>query len=200
MKSKRRGFSFTLTGLLLAVLPVGAGIAAIRYANDLLASIAFTVAWLALMLAVLGIIYRRAESRAFWVGFLIVGGGYLLSALGPWFGESLSQHLVTTRLLAYVQQSMREVVPMPQTPGMPGGGGPSMGAAVGGMPSMGGGMAMPGGGGIPGGGVMVLGPTYEDVQRVGHSWLALMLAVAGGMAGQWFYRSGPSSAETQDSR
>jgi hypothetical protein len=39
------------------------------------------------------------EGQAFWKGFVVIGGAYMLLCFGPWLGTHLGRHLPTTRLL-----------------------------------------------------------------------------------------------------
>jgi hypothetical protein len=97
---------FSLAALLTAVLAIGVACAALRYASELWASAAFSRALVLLLGAVLGALFRRSASRAFWVGFALFGWAYLLLVFGPWFNSSVKPRLVTTRLITYLHQKL----------------------------------------------------------------------------------------------
>ena len=105
MKNPFRHFRFSLSGLFAATLFVACVVATLRYATRLWSDGAFTLALVAMGVAALGAIYRAGAARAFWVGALLGGGGYLTLAYGPWIGEEVRPHLVITPLVsaAYVK-------------------------------------------------------------------------------------------------
>jgi len=76
-----RVFQFSVRGLLAAVTLAGVGIAALVNASGWLEALAWGVVLLALSCALLLVVYRRDEQRAFWLGFLVFGGIYLLLLL-----------------------------------------------------------------------------------------------------------------------
>jgi hypothetical protein len=51
--------------------------------------------------ALLGVIHQHGQGRAWWLGFGIFAGGYLVLALGPWFSEHVQPTLLTTQLFDY---------------------------------------------------------------------------------------------------
>ncbi len=102
---------FSLSFLLLFVLVVALGCAALSYANEYWASAVLTVTLAALVLSVLAAVYRRGASRAFWAGFAIFGGCYLFLMYGPWFAE-LRMLLATTKLVAYAQSKLQAEAPV----------------------------------------------------------------------------------------
>jgi hypothetical protein len=99
-----RRFRITLATL-MAIVPFFAfAFAALKYADDLWASAAFTLAAVVLSLAVVGTLVRRGSGRAFWIGFAVPGWVYLALSFGPWFPSMAISPppLLPTRLLAYV--------------------------------------------------------------------------------------------------
>ncbi len=107
MKNPFRHIRFSLTGLFAATLFVACVVATLRYTTRLWADAAFTLALAAIAVAILGTIYRTGATRAFWVGALLGGGGYLMLAYGPWIGESARPHLVTTPLLSAAYEKLQ---------------------------------------------------------------------------------------------
>jgi hypothetical protein len=78
------------------VLFCAVGLAAMRYASDGWASLCFSLALGVLGCATLPLLLRRGPRRAYWVGFNALGWGYLAACFGPWCGENIRPHLVTT--------------------------------------------------------------------------------------------------------
>lgn len=81
-----------------AVAYLAIGFAALRSPTHLWVNTMFSLAIALLAVSVLGAIFRHA----FWLGILVVGGGYLLLAVGPWVGERFGPRLVTTTVLIRV--------------------------------------------------------------------------------------------------
>ncbi len=100
---------FSLLGLMALVAYVAMGCAALRYATPLLASSVFTLAVGLMMIAVLGIVLRRDQIRAGWIGFLVFGGGYLLITCGPW--PQGNAHLLTNYGLAWLESKLHGETP-----------------------------------------------------------------------------------------
>ena len=77
---------FSMKGMLVAVAGVALGCAALLNANYHSALGATAVAALVLLAAIPLVVYRVGVARAFWVGFVGFGWGYVLlvMALGEW--------------------------------------------------------------------------------------------------------------------
>jgi hypothetical protein len=82
---------------MIFVLVAGVGLAALRNASDLWAGIMLLVALASIGVAVLGAVLMDDRERAWWLGFAVFGGGYLVAALSP-----VRSELATTHLLEYV--------------------------------------------------------------------------------------------------
>ena len=107
MKNPLRHFRFSLAGLFGATLFAACVVATLRFATRLWADALFTLALAAVAVAALGALYRRGAARAFWIGALVGGGGYLFLAYGPWIGESVRPHLVTAPLLSMAYERLQ---------------------------------------------------------------------------------------------
>jgi hypothetical protein len=94
--SSMRRFRFTISSLLILVLFLGIGFAALREANDLWDSGVLTLTIGALLVSVLLAIHRSEKRRAYWVGFALFGWGYLGLTSIP----SIESRLLTTKALA----------------------------------------------------------------------------------------------------
>ncbi|HUE74667.1 MAG TPA: hypothetical protein VMP01_27615 [Pirellulaceae bacterium] len=110
-----RVFQFTVRGLLVAVTLAAVGIAALLNAGGWLEALAWGAVLLVLTSAVLLVVYRREEQRAFWLGFVVFGGMYLALLLysftADWKHEPLTANplhynsLATTKVTAFVYES-----------------------------------------------------------------------------------------------
>jgi hypothetical protein len=93
-----RRIRFNIASLLVVVLFVAVGVAALRESSDLWESGIFTLALAALLISILLAIHRTAKPQAFWIGFALFGSAYLGFALVP----SIESRLITTKALAYL--------------------------------------------------------------------------------------------------
>jgi hypothetical protein len=95
---------FSIRRLMAFVLVTAVGLSAIRNANEFWAAV-LTIAALACVCgAVLGAILLRGRERAWWLGFAVLGGVYLLVSLSP-----LRYRLGTTHLLEYVHAKVEDI-------------------------------------------------------------------------------------------
>jgi hypothetical protein len=97
----------SIAALMTVVLVSGLAIAALRNADELWAGLMLALTTVLLAVAILGALYRREARRAFWVGFLLFGSAYLAASLVPASRSSLP----TTQLLAHAHAKLR---PAPQ--------------------------------------------------------------------------------------
>lgn len=79
-----RRLQVPIAGLMLFLLPVAIGLAALRDPSELWASALFSLTISALLVSALGTAARRGASRMAFLGFTLFGGSYLLLAFGPW--------------------------------------------------------------------------------------------------------------------
>ncbi|HJT32767.1 MAG TPA: hypothetical protein VJ783_12060, partial [Pirellulales bacterium] len=107
MKNPLRHIRFSLTGLFGATLFAACVAATLRYATRLWADTLFTLVLITVAVAALGALYRKGAARAFWLGALVGSGGYLFLAYGPWIGETVRPHLVTTPLLSMAYERLQ---------------------------------------------------------------------------------------------
>jgi hypothetical protein len=116
-------FRFSIAQLMAIVLYLGFGFAALRNADEIWASAAYTVAMLLLAAALVGAFVCRGRARALWTGFAVFGWTYRLFAnLPDWengglgFGPITKPHVLIEWATAHLQPYLR---PLP--PGMGGG-------------------------------------------------------------------------------
>ena len=93
---------FTIANLLVVVLFVAVGFAALRESSDLWESGIFTVTLGILLLSILLVVHRSESKRAFWLGFALFGWTYTGLTLLP----SIESRLITTKALAYLDSKV----------------------------------------------------------------------------------------------
>lgn len=89
---------FRIAGLLGVVLFVAVALAALRESTELWDSGVFSVTLAVLLVSIVLAVYRRDRKRAFWIGFALFGGAYLVASLVP----PVESRLLTTKGLAYL--------------------------------------------------------------------------------------------------
>jgi hypothetical protein len=92
-------FRITIARLIAAIGFIGLGLAALRFATELWASLVFTSTLLVLALAATYAAQRRGPRRAFWSAFVAFGVGYMVLAFGPWCETAIRPRLLTTKVL-----------------------------------------------------------------------------------------------------
>jgi hypothetical protein len=93
-----RRFRFSIGSVLLLVLVLAVGFAALRAATALWDSALLGGSIVLLLTSALLVVHRRLEKRAFWLGFSIFGWAYLLASLiAP-----VESRLPTSKLLAFL--------------------------------------------------------------------------------------------------
>jgi hypothetical protein len=98
---------FNIAGLLGVILVLGVGFAALRESSDLWESGVFTLMIVVLLMSILLAIHRTQKRRAFWLGFALVGSIYLTLSLFP----SIESRLITTKGLALLDSKMPRSIP-----------------------------------------------------------------------------------------
>jgi hypothetical protein len=184
---------FTIAGLMLAVLAVAVGFAALRNATPAWAGAMLLLTLGLLGLAVLGVVYRRGARRAWWLGFALFGGGYVLLTFAPWADEHVRPTLPTAMLIDALHERLH-----PREPTVTDAAVLAYLEAVRSAPTS---VVVPGGttpGGTTASAISFLSAgtgasaTPEPFRRVGHCLWALLAACVGGAAGRLFYATGGS--------
>jgi hypothetical protein len=206
---------FSLRNLLIAVAAVAVGTAALLNANAWWSSLLWGTALSMLVLGGFLAFLRRESQRAFWIGYVVTGGLYLLllmysvpqmSQTNTWmpYGPLNYNNLVTTKVAALAYSLLpasktTQSLPAPTVQAGATGGVPSMGSTPG-MPSMAsssgsaGMMSMMLGGGM--GPPMMPNPNYIDQEAftdVGQAIWTLFLSWLGGTVMCWLYRTRSTS-------
>ncbi len=97
-----RRFRFHLGTLVILILLLGVGFAALRESNETWDSSIFTLTLGVLLSSILLAIHRAEKRRAFWLGFALFGSAYLGLSLVP----SIEPRLITTKALAFLDSKM----------------------------------------------------------------------------------------------
>jgi hypothetical protein len=97
---------FTIASLLVLVLFLALGLAALRGATDLWDSGVLGVTLALLAVSLLLAVHRTGPGRAYWLGFALFGCGYLCLSLAP----SIEARLPTSRALAYLDSKVSDRV------------------------------------------------------------------------------------------
>ncbi len=97
-----RKFRFNIANLLVIILVLGVGFAALRESSALWESGIFTVTLGILLLSILLAVHRSESKRAFWLGFALFGWAYM----GLTFMPSIESRLITTKALAYLDSKV----------------------------------------------------------------------------------------------
>jgi len=160
-----RRFRFHIGTLVILVLLLGVGFAALRESNETWDSSIYSITLGVLLTSILLAIHRTEKRRAFWLGFALFGSAYLGLSLVP----SIEPRLITTKALAYLDETImgrsHELVVYVDS-----------GDSVGGWTSYRTPKAPPG---SPG----------EHCISIGHSFLALIAALMGGLLSRHLHAS-----------
>jgi hypothetical protein len=97
-----RKLRFSIANLLVLILVLGVGFAALRESSELWESSLFTLALFGLLISILLAIHRHESRRAFWLGFAVFGSIYLGCSLIP----PIEGRIVTTKLLTYLDSKV----------------------------------------------------------------------------------------------
>jgi FG-GAP-like repeat len=102
-----RRFRFHLGTLVILVLLLGVGFAALRESNDAWESSIFSITLGVLLISILLAVHRSEKRRAFWLGFALFGSIYLGLSLVP----SIKSRLLTTRALTFLDSKITRSSP-----------------------------------------------------------------------------------------
>ena len=97
-----RRIRFNIASLLVVILVLGVGFAALRESSELWESGLFTLTLGVLLISILLCIHRVGKRRAFWLGFAFFGWIYLALTVVP----SMESRLITTKALGYLDSKV----------------------------------------------------------------------------------------------
>jgi hypothetical protein len=93
---------FSIASLLIVVIVLAVGFAALREASDIWSSGTFTLTIGALLISALLAVHRARSARAFWIGYALFGCTYLVLSLVP----VIESRLITTKGLTYLDSKV----------------------------------------------------------------------------------------------
>src|SRR4051794_8818781 len=111
----------TVRWMMMVVAALSAGFASLVSGSETLAGVVLLLTLGTLALAILGVVYRRGEARASWLGFALLGWGYMLLASGSWWDRAVDRpQLVTTEALDQLYRLLPHAgAPRPLAPPFP---------------------------------------------------------------------------------
>jgi hypothetical protein len=77
----------SLAGMMILLLALGLALASFRFPSEAVAAAVVLMTQATLALAILAIVYRAGERRAFWLGFALFGWGYMALTWESWLGR-----------------------------------------------------------------------------------------------------------------
>ena len=99
-----RSIRFAISSLLAIILVLGVGIAALRESYEIWESSLFAFTIGVLLISILLAVHRTEKRRAFWLGFAFFGSAYLGLSLVP----SNESRRITTRAFDYLDSKIRD--------------------------------------------------------------------------------------------
>src|SRR5262245_285059 len=126
MRDSMSRIRFSMTSAMLAVALCALTFAGLRADATMWTKILFMAVFFGMVLSILGVIYSRGERRAFWVGFAMLGWGFLVFAyVLPSFPSIADKAFLAHEFASVIQPKLQSqvTVSMPATPpgmGMPG--------------------------------------------------------------------------------
>src|SRR3954452_16390820 len=81
----------SVAGMMILVLGLGLVLASLRFPSDATAGAVLLVTQASLAFAILAVVYRAGEGRAFWLGFALFGWGYMALTWDSWLGQSVDR-------------------------------------------------------------------------------------------------------------
>ena len=103
-----RRFRFHFGTLVILVLLLGVGFAALRESNETWDSSIFSVTLGVLLISILLAVHHLGSRKAFWLGFAVFGSAYVGLSLVP----SIEPRLITTKALAFLDSKMPRSIPV----------------------------------------------------------------------------------------
>ena len=105
----------SVAGMMILLLVLGLVLASLRFPSESAAAAALLVTQATLTFAILAIVYRAGEGRAFWVGFALFGWGYMALTWESWLGQSADRpEMITSIALDHLRARFHRM-PDPQT-------------------------------------------------------------------------------------
>ena len=93
----------TIAQLILVVVVVAIGLAAIRSGSPAWSGAMLSITFFAMICSLLGIALGRGTRRVYWSGFATLGWSYLLLVYVPWLHENIGQYLLAPNLFSQLE-------------------------------------------------------------------------------------------------
>jgi hypothetical protein len=84
--------------MMILLLGLGVVLASVRFPSDAAAAAALLATQATLAFAILAVVYRSGEGRAFWLGFALFGWGYMALTWESWLGQSADRPEMLTSI------------------------------------------------------------------------------------------------------
>ena len=181
----------TIAELVLVVVVVAIGLAAIRGQSAAWAGAMLSITFFAMICSLLGIALGRGPRRVYWSGFAVLGWSYLFLMYVPWLYTQVGTYLLAPNLFPVLDEMLHAE--------------PSAAQGLQSVPVGFLGATAVGGGFSPG---VAAVTDVSDLVRIGIAMEALLWAFMGGWAARYF-ASGPNGcsspqapapADAQDAR
>ncbi len=105
----------SVAGMMILLLGLGLVLASLRFPSDAAAAAALLVTQATLAFAILAVVYRAGEGRAFWLGFALFGWGYMALTWESWSGQSADRPEMLTSIVLDHLGAWFHRAPDPQT-------------------------------------------------------------------------------------
>ncbi len=105
----------SVAGMMTLLLGLGLVLASLRFPSYAAAAAALLVTQAILAFAILAVVYRAGEGRAFWLGFALFGWGYMALTWESWIGQSADRPEMLTSIALDHLGAWFHRTPAPQT-------------------------------------------------------------------------------------
>ncbi len=105
----------SVAGMMILLLGLGLVLASLRFPSDAAAAAALLLTQATLAFAILAVVYRAGEGRAFWLGFALFGWGYMALTWESWLGRSAHRPETLTSIALDHLAAWFHGTPDPQT-------------------------------------------------------------------------------------
>jgi len=105
----------SVAGMMILLLGLGLVLASLRSPSDTAAAAVLLVTQATLAFAILAVVYRAGEGRAFWLGFALFGWGYMALTWELWLGQSADRPEILTSIALDHLGAWFHRTPDPQT-------------------------------------------------------------------------------------
>jgi hypothetical protein len=98
----------SIAGMMILLVALGLALACLRFPSEGAAAAVLLVTQVILAVAVLAVVYRTQERRAFWLGFALFGWGYMALTCESWWGHGAGRpEMLTSMTLDQLEHYFR---------------------------------------------------------------------------------------------